>query len=115
MELRITLGVGFAHHPSCTTKEIVVNVTDAGDGFDPEDVFVACNRIDELGIDQAQLKWAWQQDCRRLIDEIGAPSMSVHDVFVLHDGRGEGRVFIVAPTGFIEGTSVLEPAGLEPY
>jgi hypothetical protein len=43
---------------------------------DPEDVFVACNRIDDLDTDLVDLHEPWQHDLRTQLDQCNARSMS---------------------------------------
>lgn len=74
---------------SLTDDPIVVGVNaDVIDGFDPDQVFIACNRIGTVSEDMAELPTSWQRNLRRRIDTVEAPSMSVGDTVILTSQSG---------------------------
>lgn len=82
MLLTLTLGRRYAEH-------VVVISTDIDNvELDPDQIFQAANRIDDVPEDERGLAHAWQRRVRRLIDEHQAPSMSVGDTAELCSDDG---------------------------
>lgn len=78
----ITLRLGTMFRPMPHIMTITVDPND-GLEFDPEAVFKACNRINELDVDRANLPFAWQKIMREMLDFHAAPSMSAGDSFTI--------------------------------
>ncbi len=64
--------------------------THIGEWVDPEDVFQACNRIDDLDSDLVDLLEPWQHDLRTQLDDCNARSMSggFGDRFTIYSKSG---------------------------
>lgn len=68
--------------------------------FTPDEVFIACNRIEDTARDIAGLDHDWQRTLRWHIDVIEAPSMSVGDQFELLGPRGPIGRWVVTSDGW---------------
>lgn len=82
MQVTITTGVRYTPTPTVFTVEI----DDVE--INPEQVFEAANRIDDLPEDERGLAHAWQRRIRRALDEYQAPSMSGGDSIELCTNTG---------------------------
>lgn len=82
----ITVRLGTMFRPMPHIMTITVSDED-GHEFDPEAVFKACNRINELDADRNNLPFAWQKMMREMLDFHAAPSMSVGDSFAITTPR----------------------------
>ena len=82
MKLVLTLGRKFLDDPAVLTVEI------PNEEINPDDVFRAANRIDDVPEDERGLAHAWQRRIRRLIDAEGTPSMSGGDTIELVSDEG---------------------------
>jgi hypothetical protein len=79
----------------------------------PEHIFKAANRIDEVDVDLAHLPTEWQRVIRRSIDSAGAPSMSVNDaVYVTSDSGEELGGWRCTSFGWVEAESTRRAAML---
>jgi hypothetical protein len=100
LTLTATLGVEWSAFRSTHTLTIELTDADLTDGFDPNDVFTALNRIESLDTDVNAMSKVWMRHLRIALDEVGAPSMSVGDTFTITDRHGAGTAFRVARRGF---------------
>ena len=91
--LHITLGI---HHnrivPDRTPVELIIH--DHPVEFEPEWVFAACNRVEDLASDLRRFRYLysdqpWLCHLRRAIDSVAAPSMSVEDTIDVVSESGE--------------------------
>lgn len=82
---RMTVTLGVRHDslfPSINRepRQLIVHIDEE---FAPDAVFKACNRIDSLAVDVADLPREWQRDLRYDLEVEGFPSMSVDDTIRL--------------------------------
>jgi hypothetical protein len=82
MKLRIRLNVRATRmYPNDFPEgEQVMIVPGVPDEIAWDDVFTACNRIESMNADLANLSQEWQQWVRKALDHLGFASMSVADV-----------------------------------
>lgn len=92
--LKVTLGKKWG-------DEVVIETTIDTVDVNPDDIFVACNRIEVQSKDVANLSMEWQRELRRLIDATDAPSMSSQDEaeFYSDEGHYIGK-YICLPRGW---------------
>jgi hypothetical protein len=85
--LTVRLGVRFAAVCVDAPPPVVLSITCLNTEFNPDDVFLACNRIDDVEVDVNHLV-GWQRELRRLLDHHQAPSMSPGDSFDVTSDAG---------------------------
>lgn len=88
MLVTITTGVKIASLYPAEVSATVFTVDAPDIEINPEQVFVAANRIDEDASDIAALPTEWQKDIRRALDTARAPSMSSGDAIELIAANG---------------------------
>lgn len=68
---------------------------------DPDDIYLALNRVEDAHIDVQFLAHDWQRQLRRELDKAKAPSMSTGSSVIYESDSGEilGGV-VVVPVGF---------------
>src|SRR6185503_3448546 len=90
MQLVLTFCGGSGRHGDPLTVHGVLHVTDAPPEVDPDDVYVATNRIEGIDADLDALPTQWQRNLRRAIDAEHncLPSMSVGDTIELVSDAG---------------------------
>jgi hypothetical protein len=101
-QLNITTGAMFGAPVSFS-----VPLHEEGVQFDV--VFAAANAIGSLEEDLAQLPQGWPQRVRKVLDDIGAPSMSVGDWFTISVGERQLGGKQVAASGWIDVAPGVSP------